>query len=197
MQSTSNHPSLKQKKAQLRIAVREQLNRMTTTEMRTSDQALFDRFLALEQVKKAKTCLLFLGITGLEPDTGALARVLFEAGKVVCMPRTIVDYGMEARVYEPGDPYDVTSYGVMEPALSCPLMDKEHIDLVLVPAMCYDEQGYRLGFGGGYYDRWLADYRGYTVGLCREKLLCKALEVEEHDQKVCAVVTEGRTIETA
>lgn len=184
----------KQEKAQLRIAVRKQLDKMTTTEMKQSDEAMFGRFLALEQVQAAKTCLLFLGITGLEPDTGLLARRLFDQGKVICMPRTIADHGMEVRVYQPGDPYDVTSYGVMEPALSCPLVDKRHIDLVLVPAMCYDRQGFRLGFGGGYYDRWLAGYHGQTIGLCRERLLSDGLPVEAHDKPVSILVTEERVV---
>ena len=60
----------------------------------------------------------------------------------------------------------------------------------LVPGLCYDREGYRLGFGGGYYDRWLAGCSGWKVGLCRAALLQDRLPRGPYDIPVDLVVTE-------
>ena len=59
---------------------------------------------------------------------------------------------------------------------------------------CYDEGGRRLGFGGGYYDRWLESFSGTTVGLCRECVLQRSLPVEPHDLGVHVLVTDRRVL---
>ena len=79
-------------------------------------------------------------------------------------------------------------------ALEAGGISPEEIDLVLVPGLCYDRQGYRLGFGGGYYDRWLAGFPGLRVGLCREAVLQDRLPVEHHDLPVDLVVTESECL---
>lgn len=65
----------------------------------------------------------------------------------------------------------ISDFGIQEPTEQAPLIRPEEIGLALVPALCYDEGGRRLGFGGGYYDRWLESFSGTTVGLCRECVL--------------------------
>lgn len=179
-----------QQKTLLRVDVRKQMEDMSIREMRESDELLFRRFLDLPQVAQAKTILLFWGVTGFELDTARLVDPLYEMGKLVCMPRTLPERQMETRLYRTGDPFDTSSFGVLEPGLSCPLVEKQDIDLALIPAMCYDRRGYRLGFGGGYYDRWLATFQGKTVGLCREALLRDEIPVEEHDRPVQLLLTE-------
>ena len=78
----------------------------------------------------------------------------------------------------------------MEPDQYSPLISKDEIDLALVPAVCYDKQGYRLGFGGGYYDRWLEDFKGFKVGMCRDVALQDAVPTEPHDSRVDVLITE-------
>ena len=73
-------------------------------------------------------------------------------------------------------------------------MDKGEIDLALVPAVCYDRRGYRLGFGGGYYDRWLADFAGFRVGLCRAAVLQERVPTEAHDSRVDLLLTEEESL---
>lgn len=60
---------------------------------------------------------------------------------------------------------------MLEPGEDCPLVGKDAIGLVLVPGLAFDPSGGRLGQGGGFYDRWLADYAGCTAALCRTALL--------------------------
>jgi 5-formyltetrahydrofolate cyclo-ligase len=101
---------------------------------------------------------------------------------------------MEVRVYDPAVPMVKAAFGIEEPAVECALMEKADVDLVLTPAVAYDERGYRMGFGGGYYDRWLEHFTGNTVGLCRDCVLQDAVPAESHDAQVDAVVTESRVI---
>ena len=86
------------------------------------------------------------------------------------------------------------AFGIREPDPGCPLVEREEIDLILVPAVCYDRQGYRLGFGGGYYDRWLTDSTAFRVGMCRTAVLQDHVPVEAHDTRVDVLLTERESL---
>lgn len=181
-------------KTLLRVNIRKQLTAMPTAQMQQSDSALFQALMALPQVEQAKTISLFWGITGLEPDTSRLIPQLLDMGKRICLPRIISDFGMELREYSPNCPMARTSFGILEPTIDCPLVAKNQVDLVIVPALCYDRKGFRLGYGAGHYDRWLSDYTGHTVGMCREISLQDEVPVEAHDKPVQIVVTESEVL---
>lgn len=155
---------------------------------------LLQRFLELPWTTEADTLLLFYG-AGAEPDTGHLLLELWRQRKRVLLPKCLPGRAMEARLVRGEDDLWPGTFGIPEPLDACPTVDKGEIDLILVPALCYDLSCRRLGQGGGYYDRYLADYGGRTVGLCRERLLQKELPVEEHDRAVDLVLTEKRRLE--
>ena len=181
-------------KKELRAQVRRQLDAMTGAQRLESDHALFARFLALPQVERAQTVFAFWGIPGKEPETGRLVDELVRRGKVVGLPRMLPEHQMEVRRYEPDRPLVRVSFGISEPGEDCPLMDKSEIGLALVPAVCYDRRGYRLGFGGGYYDRWLAGFAGLKVGLCRGLVLQDRVPTEAHDSRVDLLITERESL---
>lgn len=181
-------------KKELRRRVREELSALSRSELVRSDDALFARFLALPQVEAARTIFAFWGIPGKEPDTSRLIGELVKRGKTVGLPRMLPEHRMEVRRYDPDRPLVKASFGISEPGVDCPLLDREDIGLALVPAVCYDRLGYRLGFGGGYYDRWLEGFSGVKVGLCREAVLREAVPAEAHDAKVDILLTEGENL---
>ena len=115
-------------------------------------------------------------------------------GKIVGLPRMLPGRQMEVRSYKPGCEMVKAAFGIEEPGESCPVIPKEAVDFVLTPAVAYDERGYRMGFGGGYYDRWLEGFCGVTVGLCRNRVLREEVPVESHDAHVNAVITDTRVI---
>ena len=161
---------------------------LTTEERQSSDGLLRERFLAEPIVRAARTILLFAGM-GAEVDTGPLLEHLARAGKQVLLPRCLPGHEMEARLYDAAKLVR-HRYGMLEPGATCPVVERAAIDLILVPALCYDERCMRMGRGGGFYDRYLADHGGMTVGLCREALLCDAVPVDPWDRPVQCVVTE-------
>ena len=186
--------SIAEEKRLLRQKVRQILAGLSPEELRRSDDALFTRFLALPQVERAGTIFAFLGIPGREPDTSRLIAGLWERGKTVGLPRMLPERGMEVRRYGPDTVLRRAGFGILEPGEDSPLLLKEEIGLALVPAVCYDRLGYRLGFGGGYYDRWLADFPGVRVGLCREVVLRDRVPAEDHDSRVELLLTEGECL---
>lgn len=184
--------SQQEQKKDLRRRIRETLSALSQEERRLSDQALFEGFLALPQVAAARTILLFYGV-GIEPDTKQLFAPLLAAGKRVALPRILPERRMEARMVGApgGDVLRTGALAIPEPSEDCPLLLPEELDLILVPALCCDRAGYRLGQGGGYYDRYLSAYQGATVTLCREIVLQERLPREEHDWPVQYLVTES------
>ncbi|NBI68361.1 5-formyltetrahydrofolate cyclo-ligase [Pseudoflavonifractor sp. 60] len=181
-------------KVQLRRQVRERLSALSREELVLSDSALTARFLALPQVEAAQTIFAFWGISGKETETAQLIAQLLQRGKRVGLPRMLPERRMEVRQYDPETSLVPASFGILEPGEDCPVMAPADIDLALVPAMCYDRQGYRLGFGGGYYDRWLAHFPGLRVGLCRGCVLQDRVPIQAHDARVDILLTETESL---
>ena len=75
---------------------------------------------------------------------------------------------------------------------SAPVIAPEKLDLVIVPALAYDLAGFRLGYGGGYYDRFLTGTQAFKAGLARERLIMDMLPRESHDIAVDSVITEEK-----
>lgn len=96
-------------------------------------------------------------------------------------------------VFHPYDPERLTQhpYGMLEPAANLPLIPPEAIHLALIPGLAYDRRGVRLGYGGGFFDRFLAAFAGQSLGVTYQALLFDRLLVQKHDQPVKAIVTEA------
>lgn len=177
-----------EEKIRLRKLIRNQLSQLPVAERIAEDSVLFSTFLSLPEVTQAHTLFLFCGADA-EPDTARLFAPLLDRGKRLALPRMLPGRQMELRQYCPNRPLIRHPFGILEPDANCPLIPAEEIGLALVPALCYDRQGFRLGMGGGYYDRWLAHYSGLTVGLCRQALMQDAVPTEPHDRPVDVVIT--------
>lgn len=162
---------------------------MPPDERRRSDDALFDRFLALPEVERARTILLYHGM-GAEPETARLIPSLLAAGKNVALPRCTGPGEMEARLVGEETELIRHPFGMLEPGEDCPLAEPRTLELVLVPGLAFDRSGGRLGQGGGFYDRYLPRCPGAKAALCRVEFLLEAVPREEHDCSVELVVTE-------
>ncbi len=98
---------------------------------------------------------------------------------------------MEFAAYGPSGDQHLNRYGIREPsAAAADFLKASQDTLILVPALSFDQQGYRLGYGAGYYDRYLNQFPGIQVGVCFEAFLCPELPRESHDRPVSYLVTE-------
>ena len=146
-------------------------------------------FLALPEVEAARTILLFYGV-GREPDTTGVLTELLRRGKAVALPRCLPGRQMEARLVTGRSDLRPGAFHIPEPDENCPVVNRDDIDLILVPNLCCDKLGYRLGHGGGYYDRYLAGYAGSTVALCPRAWLQEELPRDAYDLPVGLVLTD-------
>ena len=101
---------------------------------------------------------------------------------------------MEARLYRGMSRLSPGAFGIPEPDPDCPVVKVEDLSMILVPGLCFDLRRFRLGHGGGYYDRYLAGFSGLTVALCRDRLLFPSLPTEPHDRAVDLLLTETRCL---
>jgi 5-formyltetrahydrofolate cyclo-ligase len=79
---------------------------------------------------------------------------------------------------------------MLEPDKDCPIIDPETVQLILVPGVAFDREGWRLGYGGGFYDRFLAQYRGCFAGITFEYLLQSQVSHTSHDIPMQFIITE-------
>jgi len=135
--------------------------------------------------------------TGNEVITKEIIENALKAGKRVCVPRVVPRVKMEAVPITNVD-RDLSKgfFDIMEPKPHLRPVDENEIDLVIVPGLLFDRKGYRIGYGGGYYDMFLARVNGTcrTMGIAFDFQVVSELPVEEHDMRVMAVVTESGII---
>ncbi|WP_226535175.1 5-formyltetrahydrofolate cyclo-ligase [Fictibacillus halophilus] len=142
----------------------------------------------------------FIGITvsrKFELDTTTIIKKAWEEGKTVCVPKCYsADKMMEFRELNSFNDLENVYMDLYEPiAERTNVITKETIDLLIVPGLVFDKKGYRIGYGGGYYDRFLKNYQGSTLSICYSFQTAEQLPFEEFDVPVEQIITEeGRYI---
>ena len=155
------------------------------------DEAVCARILEDPWFAGAKTVMAFMAMPS-EPDLDPVIREILRQGKRLVLPRCEEGFRLSARIVEDPDLLIPGVFGIREPGPELPEADPADIDLILVPGMAFDGRGRRLGRGKGYYDRFLSDCPGRTMGICWHA--AETVPVEEHDISVDAVVTEDAVI---
>lgn len=129
-----------------------------------------------------------------EPDITAVLEDILSSGKTLLLPQCESERTMTARRIGALSELRRGVYGIYEPEAETETVEQGRIDLILVPGLAFDKSGVRLGRGKGYYDRFLAEYSGKTLGVCFHAALLDRIEKEPHDRPVDGVVTEQITI---
>jgi 5-formyltetrahydrofolate cyclo-ligase len=126
-----------------------------------------------------------------EVDTLQIIRKAWEQGKKVVVPKCYPkDKTMTFHELSEFTQLESVYYGLLEPKISqSPEIAADLIDLLIVPGLAFSKSGYRLGFGGGYYDRFLAGYNGNTVSLAFPIQLKDDIPIEVHDISVKKLIT--------
>ena len=126
-----------------------------------ADEQLTQCLLELPAFQEAKTLATYLSFDH-EVSTAGLIQAALQLGKRVCVPRTYPQGRMEFVEYDPNI-LEKTRFGLLEPNEKGRVVDQSEIDLIHVPGVVFQSKGYRIGYGGGYYDRYLEDFTGKTV----------------------------------
>lgn len=170
-------------------ARKRELRRAAALLPKAQAEDLLLRFARLPRVRDARAVMVFCGV-GNEPDTAVLIRTLLSRGQRTALPVCLPGHRLEARVITCEDQLVPGKYGIPEPGADCPVISREELDAVLVPCLLADREGYRLGHGGGYYDRWLDGYGGFSAVVCPKQRLIDRLPREEFDRPVTLVLTQ-------
>ena len=173
-------------KKELRSKIREQKRAMTPQQIESASQKLVELFLATEQYRQAKTIYGYLPYNQ-EVRTVPLLEQALADGKKVAVPKI---YGDEMRFIYLADLNQVEKgySGILEPIENGPLGD-DPTALVLMPGIAFDKEGHRIGYGGGFYDKFLAKEPNHpTVALCYDFQIVNELPTEEFDIPVDLVL---------
>ena len=173
-------------KSALRKEIREKKRAMTEEQIQAASRRLGELFCACDAYKQAKTIYGYLPYNQ-EVRTVPMLEQALRDGKQVAVPKVIGD---EMRFIYMTDLSQVEKgyAGIPEPVADGPVAD-DTTALVLMPGLAFDPQGHRIGYGGGFYDRFLAAEPNHpTVALCYDFQLLPALETEEFDIPVDCVL---------
>lgn len=174
---------------------------LTPTERRAAEASIYEKLFSLPAWQDAPVICGYISVRG-ELNTDPILRRAASEGKTVALPVTVTGANegcMAFRALPEGDFSRLTParFGIPEPDGSCPILADNDFTraLILVPALAFDGEGYRLGYGGGYYDRFLAALRESaiphtSVGLAYSVCRAAALPREAHDIPVHIILDE-------
>ena len=156
-------------------------------------QAILEKVLGLEAYRRAKLVHTYVSSKENEVDTRALIGTCLAQGKRVVVPVVMPSAKTMGHALIDGlDQLVVGPWGLAQPdpAAARWLPAKARIDLVVVPGLAFDRRGHRIGRGGGYYDRFLAQVQTVKIGLCYDELVLDYIPGAPHDVPVDMVVAE-------
>ena len=172
-------------KAELRKKILQEMKALSQEQKRAMDRALTERFLHHPFYQEAKNIATYLSFPH-EFQTQELIEQALKDGKKVLIPKTYPKGRMEFVVYHPQQLVK-TSFGLLEPQGDLEVVEPSQIDLIHVPGLAFTTEGYRIGYGGGYYDRYLEHFAGHTMSTIYP---CQVQEFnfEDHDIPVQEVL---------
>ena len=177
---------MSEEKKSFREAVRALYRELDAADLLEVDAQILNRVMEHPLYRDAERVFLYVGIKQ-EIHTLPLVEAAYQTGKIVALPRSeaggVMCFFRYAGMLKEG------RFRIPEPT-SEELLIPSANDLMIVPGLCFDRCGNRMGQGAGYYDRYLEKYSCVTVGLCREKMLVKKIPVSWNDLPVDYVITE-------
>lgn len=186
--------SLPTEKQAARAALRAVRKNLTDEYKRQSSSSICAHLLEVIEMLGADCVLLFAPIGG-EPDVMPLAEMLLSNGTNVFFPVSLTE-NIQLEFYRITSISELSigAYGIREPSRGLPIFHSSKNAVCIVPALAFDRRGMRLGYGKGYYDRFLSTFEGKSIGAVYSKLLFDRLPTDRYDVPVNMIITEGGTV---
>lgn len=174
----------------IRKIMQEKRNALCIQEKEKFDRAIFQKVVNSREYNRAKSIFIFVSYKN-EVDTHSIIRAALKEGKLVCVPKVIYKSGyMEAiRIYS-FDELVEGAYKILEPKNGNLKVKEEYIDVSYVPGLAFDKRGGRIGYGGGYYDRFLSKLRNNSlkIGIGYDFQILEEVSMEAHDIYMDSVI---------
>ena len=178
---------MQETKSQLRQEILAQREALSAKEWQTKNRLICDRILEFPLFQKATTVLAYFSFRQ-EPDISYLFTKEKKWGFPICIQNSLVWH-----YWQPGETSQRGKYGIKQPLLNSPKVESEAVDLIIVPTVACDTLGYRLGYGGGYYDRLLSSIKWQnipTLGIVFDFGYLSQLPTEPWDIKLKYICSE-------
>ena len=186
-----------EEKVSLRKRLAEKRKSLSDAEKTERSERLCKNLCSLDEFRKADVVMSFWPLPN-ETDVRLLNTEALRLGKTLVLPRCVKGTReMNFYVVNSFDDLEKGYFSIYEPKAECPLfVPSDSLRTVcIVPAMAYDKEGYRIGYGGGFYDTYLSRYKIYTVGAVYHDFIVEKLPRDEYDSKVDTVVTDEGTVD--
>jgi len=155
------------------------------------DDIIFSKLTGSSDYRNAKTIFIFVSFRS-EVDTHRIIRKALEDGKVVGVPKVLSKAeGIRVLRIERMEDLEAGYFGVLEPKEGCTEIPAGEIDLILMPGAAFDREGGRIGYGGGFYDRYISEAGREIrkVALAYRMQVLDKVPMEENDMRVDAIIT--------
>jgi len=177
-------------KARLRKQLLDARDNLSLDFIKIASNRIRDNLRKIDFYRKATSIGVYYSI-GSEVQTHDLLQEFFNQGKEFALPRVDRNDLVFKKISGLED-LELGNFGVMEPKEKCETV--KNVDVVLVPAIALTREGYRLGYGFGFYDRYLHGKKSKKIGMTYAKQVLRSFPYDDHDVKMDCVVTEDAVI---
>ena len=186
----------KEEKKVLRNKILEIRDSLNNNEKELIDNKIFNELINTDLYKRSINIFIYISFSN-EINTRNIIEKAFKDKKNVFIPKVYKDDKlMKAIKLNSIDELKKNSMGILEPIDDSNYIEKENIDLIVVPGVVFDKEFYRIGYGGGYYDRYLKDIKSKKnkIALAYDLQIVDKIESEVHDIKVDYIITNTRAL---
>jgi 5-formyltetrahydrofolate cyclo-ligase len=179
-------------KEEIRKIVNEYKNELDLEEKKKKDNIIYNKLINYNNFIEAKNIFIYVSYKK-EVDTHNIIRYALMKGKSVYVPKIIsMEEGMEAVEISSMIELEANKYGILEPKNCCRVALPNQIDFVVLPGVAFDLKGGRVGYGGGFYDRYLANIKTKVpkVALAYSFQIFDIVPMNEQDIDIDGVITD-------
>ena len=146
---------------------------------------IFNKIINLEEYKQSNLILIYISLKN-EVDTIELIKYGLKEGKQLAVPKC---EGNDMVFYYINSLEDLQegNFGILEPKTN-KIVKNFNNSICIIPGLAFDKQNNRIGYGRGFYDRFLKDYKGIKIGLTYKECICDKIDVDENDVKMDKVI---------
>lgn len=182
----------------MRKEMLENRSKLTKKEIREKSNKIKEKLMRLEKFKEAQVIFSFISF-GDEVDTHEIIKESLKLGKRIGVPVTIPEGRklLVSELYDFDKELELGYYDILAPKEEyIREIHPKEIDVVLVPGVVFTPAGYRIGYGGGYYDRFFSKNKDvYKIGLCFDMQIADEIPIDLYDIPVDIIITEDRIID--
>ncbi len=151
-------------------------------------EMIFNKLISSDEYKKSNIIALYYSLKS-EVNTLELIKYSLKNNKIVLLPK-VINNDMVFYKIESLNNLIKSNFGIMEPSNGI-IFDKNNIDLIVVPGVCFDKYLNRIGFGKGYYDKYLSNSNIYSIGICFQEQISDGMIItDKTDIKLKKIITD-------